>query len=86
MKPFAFFFLQGAMGNQSALFVGTLIIEYQVIATPGKGKKKSKFSAGGLDIRLQFWPRGVIGQHAALSMLRLPDRCRSGSPGNSVFS
>ena len=37
------------MGNQSALFVGTLIIEYQVIATPGKCKKKSKFSAGVLE-------------------------------------
>ena len=56
MKPFAFFFLQGAMGNQSALFVGTLIIEYQVIATPGKGKKKVNSLRADLISACSFGP------------------------------
>ncbi len=84
-NPFAFFFLQGAMGNQSALFIWTLITENQVIATPGKRKIKKTIRCKRASCKcLQLWPRGVTGQHTALSMLRLPDRCRSGSPGIPV--
>lgn len=74
--------MSNRMANHGALFVGTLTTENQVIATPGKRKiKKAIRCKRSLNTRLQLWPRGVTGQHTALSMLRLPDRCRSGSPG-----